>query len=106
MAGVHRRTGDERQNGRPHYQKRTRSAHARGRPNYKLGAVTSPPRGNSNAYTMEVDDIVLALRPMQSELSVLQRADGSARVQHGGTSVLCAVYGPADVKASKERCDK
>lgn len=49
---------------------------------------------------------MVALRPMQSELSVLQRADGSARVRHGGTSVLCAVYGPAEVKASKECCDR
>lgn len=53
-----------------------------------------------------MDEAVVALRPMQSELSVLQRADGSARVRHGGTSVLCAVYGPAEVKASKEFCDR
>lgn len=46
------------------------------------------------------------LRPMQCELGVLQRADGSARVVQGQTAVLCAVYGPAEVKASKEQCDK
>ncbi len=43
---------------------------------------------------------------MDCELGVLQRADGSARVVQGGTSVLCAVYGPAEVKASKEQTDR
>ena len=48
----------------------------------------------------------LELRPLSCELGLLERADGSARVLQGGTSVLCAIYGPAEVKVSKEDCDK
>ena len=48
----------------------------------------------------------MELRPLSCELGVLERADGSARVVQGGTSVLCAIYGPAEVKVSKEDCDK
>ena len=46
------------------------------------------------------------LRPLSCDLGVLKRADGSARVVQGGTSVLCAVYGPAEVKASQELSDR
>ena len=46
------------------------------------------------------------MRELKSELSLLERVDGSARLSHGDTSVLCAVYGPAEVKISKELCDK
>lgn len=46
------------------------------------------------------------LRALSCELGLLERADGSARVVQGATSVLCAVYGPAEVKISKEECDK
>ena len=46
------------------------------------------------------------LRELNCELGVLERADGSARLAQGSTSVLCAVYGPAEVKTSKEQCDK
>ena len=40
------------------------------------------------------------LREMKSELGLLEQADGSARLIQGKTSVLCAVYGPAEVKNS------
>jgi len=46
------------------------------------------------------------LRPLSCDLGVLKRADGSARVVQGDTSVLCAVYGPAEVKASQEQSDR
>ncbi|KAL5463909.1 hypothetical protein EMCRGX_G032858 [Ephydatia muelleri] len=46
------------------------------------------------------------LRDMKCELGLLERADGSARVIQGTTSVLCAVYGPAEVKVSKELADR
>ena len=46
------------------------------------------------------------LRRLECELSLLKRADGSARVVQGGTSVLCAVYGPVEVRIAKEQCDK
>lgn len=40
------------------------------------------------------------------EFGVLVRADGSARVQQGATSVLAAVYGPTEVKANREKWDR
>ena len=46
------------------------------------------------------------LRALSCELGLLERADGSARVSQGDSSVLCAIYGPAEVKISKEECDK
>lgn len=46
------------------------------------------------------------LRSLECELGLLKRADGSARLSQGNTRVLCAVYGPAEVKISKEQCDK
>lgn len=46
------------------------------------------------------------LRRLECELSLLKRADGSARVIQGGSSVVCAVYGPAEVKIAKEQCDR
>ena len=48
----------------------------------------------------------MQLRAMQSVMGVLQRADGSARVVQGQTAVLCAIYGPAEVKASRELSDR
>lgn len=46
------------------------------------------------------------LRAMTSEMGALRRANGSARVVQGQTAVLCAVYGPAEVKASRELYDR
>ena len=46
------------------------------------------------------------LKEMSCELGLLERADGSARLVQGHTSVLCGVYGPAEVKNSKELCDR
>ena len=46
------------------------------------------------------------LREMSCELGLLVRADGSARLVQGDTSVLCAVYGPAEVKMGKEQCNR
>ncbi|XP_065832480.1 exosome complex component RRP46-like [Oscarella lobularis] len=46
------------------------------------------------------------LRPLAAEQSLLSRADGSARFSHGSTSVLAAVYGPAEVKQSKEKLNR
>lgn len=48
----------------------------------------------------------LQIRQLESELGLLSRADGSARFSMGETSVLVAVYGPADVKESKELYDR
>ncbi len=46
------------------------------------------------------------LREMKCELGLLERADGSARLVQGNTSVLCGVYGPAEVRMAKELCDR
>ncbi len=46
------------------------------------------------------------LRELSCELGVLERADGSARLLQGSTSVLCAVYGPTEVKLNREQCDR
>ena len=46
------------------------------------------------------------LRPITVELSLLSRPDGSAQICHGDTSVMAAVYGPGEIKISKERLDR
>ena len=46
------------------------------------------------------------LRPLTSEMSLLSRPDGSALFNHGDSSVLAAVYGPAEVKMNKEQLDR
>eukprot|EP00124_Ichthyophonus_hoferi_P002093 Ihof_evm5s131 gene=Ihof_evmTU5s131 len=46
------------------------------------------------------------VRQLQSELGLLNRADGSARFSMGETSVLVAIYGPADVREAKECLDR
>lgn len=45
-------------------------------------------------------------RPLTMEFGGISRADGSASFSFGKTSVLAAVYGPAEVKASVERLDR
>ncbi|KJE97874.1 hypothetical protein CAOG_09141 [Capsaspora owczarzaki ATCC 30864] len=46
------------------------------------------------------------LRELSIEHAVLSRADGSSRFSQRDTSALTAVYGPAEVKSSKELLDK
>jgi len=47
------------------------------------------------------------MRPLGCELSLLSRADGSASFSFGDeTFVIACVYGPTDVRISKERIDK
>ncbi|XP_038642152.1 exosome complex component RRP46 [Scyliorhinus canicula] len=46
------------------------------------------------------------LRPFGCERSLLSRPDGSACFMQGDTTILAAVYGPAEVKVSKEIFDK
>ncbi|XP_055519661.1 exosome complex component RRP46 [Leucoraja erinacea] len=46
------------------------------------------------------------LRPFCCEHGLLSRPDGSACFTQGDTTVLAAVYGPAEVKVSKEIFDK
>ncbi|XP_048836041.1 exosome complex component RRP46 [Brienomyrus brachyistius] len=49
---------------------------------------------------------VLALRKFGCEQSLLSRPDGSSSFVQGDTSVLAGVYGPAEVKISKEIYDR
>ncbi|KAI9350043.1 exosome component 5-like protein [Zopfochytrium polystomum] len=48
----------------------------------------------------------LQIRPMQTGIGSLHRADGSARFSCGQTSVLAAVYGPKEVKIRDEKLDR
>ena len=49
----------------------------------------------------------IRMRPLGCELSLLSRADGSASFSFGDeTFVIACVYGPTDVRISKERIDK
>ncbi|KAJ8256630.1 hypothetical protein COCON_G00187820 [Conger conger] len=57
--------------------------------------------------TMEVDgQSTLSLREFGCEQNLLSRPDGSASFVQGDTSVLAGVYGPAEVKVSKEIYDR
>ncbi|KAM9325495.1 exosome complex component RRP46 [Gastrophryne carolinensis] len=46
------------------------------------------------------------LRDIACEQSLLSRPDGSATFMQGDTSVLAGVYGPAEIKVSREMHDK
>ncbi|KAF9585385.1 Exosome component 5 [Lunasporangiospora selenospora] len=46
------------------------------------------------------------LRPFSSSQNLLNRADGSAQFDFGGSSVLCSVVGPAEVKLRDEKLNK
>ncbi|XP_078000734.1 exosome complex component RRP46-like [Glandiceps talaboti] len=47
-----------------------------------------------------------ALRSQSCEQNLLSRPDGSATYNQGDTSVMAAVYGPAEIKQSKEILDR
>ncbi|XP_057315841.1 exosome complex component RRP46-like [Hydractinia symbiolongicarpus] len=46
------------------------------------------------------------MRQLECELALLQKPDGSALFQQGDTKVTSGVYGPAEVKVSKELIDR
>ncbi len=46
------------------------------------------------------------LRPLFARLGPITRADGSAQLSCGATTVLCGVYGPAEVRPHLERTDR
>jgi ribonuclease PH len=46
------------------------------------------------------------LRAMEAQLGLLTNADGSAKYKQGESSVLAAVYGPAEVKPREELGDR
>ncbi|XP_076445263.1 exosome complex component RRP46-like isoform X2 [Babylonia areolata] len=53
-----------------------------------------------------VETSVPCLAAMRCVLGDISQADGSASLTHSGTSVLAAVYGPCEVRMSKEILDK
>ncbi len=55
---------------------------------------------------MVMETSTVKLRSLKGEVGLLKRADGSARLSQGGTRVICAVYGPAEVKINKEQSDQ
>ncbi|XP_077423093.1 exosome complex component RRP46 [Vanacampus margaritifer] len=54
----------------------------------------------------ECSQSTVSLREFGCEQNLLSRPDGSASFTQGDTSVLAAVYGPAEVKVSKEIYDR
>ena len=54
----------------------------------------------------EAEDAAHRLRPMFCCLGEVTRADGSAVLCQGDTTVVCGVYGPAEVKAAREVIDR
>lgn len=66
---------------------------------------SSTVQGHSASIPLTVATMI-RLRGIECELGLLERADGSARLVQGGTAALCAVYGPADVRVSKEDCEQ
>ncbi|KAG0256773.1 Exosome component 5 [Mortierella polycephala] len=46
------------------------------------------------------------LRPFFSSQNLLNRADGSAQFDFGGSSVMCSVVGPAEVRIRDEKLDR
>ena len=48
----------------------------------------------------------IRVRPISSELSILGNCDGSARVKQGNSSVMVGIWGPVEVKQSKEDPEK
>ncbi len=48
----------------------------------------------------------LVLRPLFARLGPVTRADGSAQLSSGATTVLCGIHGPAEVRQQAERTDR
>uniref|UniRef100_A0A8C0AMQ6 Exosome component 5 n=1 Tax=Buteo japonicus TaxID=224669 RepID=A0A8C0AMQ6_9AVES len=55
---------------------------------------------------MATEGVGCCLRPFSCEQGLLSRPDGSAAFLQGDTSVLVGLYGPAEVKVSKELPDR
>lgn len=55
---------------------------------------------------MIMESKISKLRQLSSTLGDLSRPDGDATVSQGDTCVTSAVYGPGEVKVTKELLDK
>ncbi|CAG8523505.1 6468_t:CDS:2 [Ambispora gerdemannii] len=59
-----------------------------------------------NATVREDKRNFAQLRPIHITQDLLQRVDGSAEFSFGSSSVICSIYGPAEVKIRDEKLDK
>ncbi|XP_050991750.1 exosome complex component RRP46 [Labeo rohita] len=66
----------------------------------------SATRGLCMRTMMDLDQSCSVLREYGSEQSLLSKPDGSSTFVQGDTSILAGVYGPAEVKVSKEIYDR
>ena len=56
--------------------------------------------------TEEMRTDITCLRPLFCQVGPLSRCDGSAQLNQGGTTIICGVYGPAEVRPHKEMLEK
>ncbi|KTG36312.1 hypothetical protein cypCar_00010530 [Cyprinus carpio] len=68
--------------------------------------LMSATKGLCARTMMELDQSYSVLREYGSEQSLLSKPDGSSTFVQGDTSILAGVYGPAEVKVSKEIYDR
>nr|CAD7448896.1 unnamed protein product [Timema bartmani] len=61
---------------------------------------------NDLEIIQNADNEELHLRPLNCELNVLTRPDGSAMLTQGNTAVIAAMYGPVEVKLQKISIEK
>ncbi|XP_019717111.1 exosome complex component RRP46 [Hippocampus comes] len=69
-------------------------------------AIFSRPTHTFDGMMEECSPSTVSIREFGCEQNLLSRSDGSASFIQGNTSVLAAVYGPAEVKVSKEIYDR
>jgi len=62
--------------------------------------------GMSSSSSRADQRSVHQLRPFDSERSLLNRADGSAKFSQGSTQVMAAVYGPMAANARQEKIER
>uniref|UniRef100_A0A8C7ILR9 Exosome complex component RRP46 n=2 Tax=Oncorhynchus TaxID=8016 RepID=A0A8C7ILR9_ONCKI len=75
----------------------------------QISNVKSPRQSSSFLFTSTMDVCASSsptLREFGCEQNLLSRPDGSSSFVQGDTSVLAGVYGPAEVKVSKEIYDR
>ena len=54
----------------------------------------------------EKSNYIASLRPLFCQMGPLTRCDGSAQLNQGGTTIICGVYGPAEIRPHKEKLEK
>ncbi|XP_072287339.1 exosome complex component RRP46 [Pyxicephalus adspersus] len=72
----------------------------------EVSSESGPPTHGRCIVKRRMEAVERSLRMSGCELGLLSRPDGSANFLQGATSVLAGVYGPAEIKVSKEMHDK